>query len=502
MSLQRLVVLTAAMSLLGLAAGCSVHPDPKSAVRVDQPHTPAAKTFTSFTPALRCMDDLMIAYGKRGIPLTTTGIDDFSGKTKTGTKEMLIRAVNEMSRKSGAFKFIDYDAKLGGIGVLDRFDTEFDRSKKLVAFYYIRGAITQLDDNAVSSQAGGSVATPWGDLGLTSDQIVSLITVDLNIGDAETRQILAYTGSSNTLAVVRNGLEGEAGGKIGGKAGFNINVSLDKAEGLGAAVRALIELGAIEVIGQFTQTPYWKCLQIEKTNPKMMESANDWFEAMPPKDLISFVQRKLMSDGLYNGPVDGQNNPETKDAVSRYQAAHNLIADGRVSFEVYYALLDDNTPLAGGNPALLPDSALQKTPVVSIPVKILSSQGAEPVYRKNDILEASVKVGGKAFVYCYYQDYSGTIAPLFPNRFQSDRYVTNGGFVLSSERHPVKIRFDNPGHERIACFATSRDVSLPKSLQVPDGKPLGSVDTLDQVGALFRNADPSVSSDRMEIVVR
>ena len=57
------------------------------------PKTPAIKTVTNFSQALRCMDELFLAYGKSGIVITSTGIPDETGKVRTGTKEMLITAV-------------------------------------------------------------------------------------------------------------------------------------------------------------------------------------------------------------------------------------------------------------------------------------------------------------------------------------------------------------------------------------------------------------------------
>ena len=63
----------------------------------------------NFNEALRCMDDLFLAQGKRDIYITTAGIPDATGLIATGTKEMFISAVSRMSAKSGAFRFVDYD---------------------------------------------------------------------------------------------------------------------------------------------------------------------------------------------------------------------------------------------------------------------------------------------------------------------------------------------------------------------------------------------------------
>lgn len=489
----RKVVACAAVT--GLLAGC-VTPNPETATVAAGPKTPASKTFTSFTPALRCMDDLMLAHGKQDITITTAGIRDSTQKVAVGTKEMLINALNQMSRKSKAFSYIDYDTE--NMGFFNDAQRASGGAGYKVPSYYIRGAVTQLDDNALESQAGASIALPFADLGISKDQIVSLVSVDMNVGETVSRQIIADAGSSNTMAVVRSGKAGEAGGKIG-KAGLNINIALNQSEGLGAAVRALVELGAIETMGQFTHTPYWKCLQIEKTNPKMRETARDWFDGMTVADQITYFQRKLSANGAYRGPVNGQPSQMLTNAIAQYQNQNQLIADGRVNFDTYFSLLDDENPMADGGTQ---QAALSMPRAQALPVTVrVSSDRAS--YRVGEILNAQVEVNRDAFVYCYYQDAGGTVARLFPNRFQgADPFVRTRTISLSAERQPVKIKFDKAGvQERVACYASDMDVSLPAALKEKELAPL-KVRNLDEVLNGFRQSNPAVVESRLEVQVR
>ncbi len=487
----RAVQLIAGLVVTTMVVGCM--PNPETATIAAAPKTPASKTFTSFTPALRCMDDLMLTYGKRDITITTNGIVDATQKVSVGTKEMLLNALNMMSRKSKAFSFIDYDQSNMN------FFLDANRAAgrgNTIPMYYIRGAITQLDDNAMETQAGGAISTPLADLGLSRDQVVSLVSVDMNIGDTISRQIISDAGSSNTMAVVRSGRSGEAGGKIG-KAGLSINISLNQSEGLGASVRALVELGAIETIGQFTHTPYWKCLQIEKTNPKMMETARDWYDGMSPSDQVSYVQRKLLAAGIYSGKTNGELDNATRDAISEFQNKIGLIANGRVSFELYFALLDDSNPVA--------DDSKRAPPLVAtktlVPLSVVSEQGASASYQVNSILNAKAEVGRNAFVNCYYQDVGGTIVRLFPNRTQTNAYVTSRTIPLSAAQLPVKIKFDRAGNEAVSCFASEVEVPLPPFMKDKDLTPL-KVGSLDEIESLFRRGDPNVATARLNIAVQ
>ena len=488
----------AILALSFALAGCGVTPNPETGTIAAAPKTPATKTFTSFTPALRCMDDLMLAYGKQDITITTAGVKDSTQKAAVGTKEMLINAINQMSRKSKSFSYIDYDSE--NLSFFNDAQRASGQAGYKVPSYYIRGAITQMDDNALESQVGGSIATPFADLGISKDQIVSLVSVDMNVGETVTRQIIADAGSSNTMAVVRAGKSGEGGGKIS-SIGVNISVSLNQAEGLGSAVRALIELGAIETMGQFTHTPYWKCLQIEKTNPKMREQARDWYDTMKPDEQITFIQRKLVGANAYTGPIDGRNSQTLTDAIAVYQAKNQLIADGRVGFDLYYNLLDDENPAASGGTkqAAL---TMPKAQLVPLSAKITTDRGDSPSYNAGEILNASVDINRDAFLYCFYQDADGVIARLFPNRYQgADPFVRSRRIVLSADKQSVKIRFDRGGaKERMACYASESDLILSPELKEKELVPL-SVKSMSELAGKLRQSNPALVESVVEVTV-
>ena len=481
-------------------------PKPETAQVSSAPRTPAARTFTSFTPALRCMDDLMLAYGKKDIVITTAGIPDSTGKVMTGTKEMLISAVSRMTVKSKALSFIDYDTERNDLLALfqDIAAAGAGADRKLPN-YYIRGAITQLDENALDFQKSAGVSMlSLLELGISKDQTVSLVSMDLNMGDSVTRMIIPGVSASNTMAITRAGSGTEAGGKIS-KVGLSFNVSLNRSEGLGSSVRALVELGLIEVIGKLTNVPYWKCLQIEKTNPSMMEQAREWYDGMSASDRVRFIQRKLQAIGSYKGEINGAMNDELRTAVAKYQSENNLIANGRVDFEVYYALLDSEEELP-------PDNVPSKTVKAPAPqdnargalaVKLDTDRGAKPVYKAHEMLRAKVLMSRDGVLYCYYRDNNGVIARIYPNRFSPDPFVrANQTLGLPPENSPFQIRFDQANaREQVVCFGSDRDIALPTALKGADLTPL-KVGSMDEISAAFKKSNPNVAESKLEISVQ
>ena len=93
--------------VLLVLCGCVARPE--TAYDVVHPRTAPVRNIGNFNEALRCMDDMFWRQGIRDIYITTAGIPDATGLISAGTKEMFISAVSQMSAKSGAFHFVDYD---------------------------------------------------------------------------------------------------------------------------------------------------------------------------------------------------------------------------------------------------------------------------------------------------------------------------------------------------------------------------------------------------------
>ena len=482
-------------ALLTLITACQPRPD--TAYDVAQPRTPAVRNIGNFNEALRCMDDMFLAQGKKDIYITPAGSPDATGLISAGTKEMFITAVSRMAAKSNSFRFVDYDPTQLDVQVLS--ELVGLRADFVAPNYYVRGAITQLDSNVLQSQVSAGISIPNLDLAVNGNQVVSVISLDLNVGKLITRQIIPGISSSNSIAVVQSGKGADAGGLIG-KAGVSLSVSLDKSEGFHQAVRNLIELSTIEVLGKLTRVPYWQCLSIESTNPNFRAEARGWFDTMGERERNDFVSAALIRTGYLPGGSNGQST-DMSDAISRYQADSDLIPTGRIDFDLYYRMLGNEArkpktatstaPAAPGPVTPLP-AAVGATPPATEPPRLTLStpHGPMPKYRAGDMLSISVQPNRDAFVYCYYQDSTGTVARIFPNRFQADPFVQAGRQieVPPAGGKSFAIRFDKPGgNEAVACLGADREVGLrlPTNLKAEDLEAL-PVSGLDEVTTKFR----------------
>jgi peptidoglycan hydrolase-like protein with peptidoglycan-binding domain/curli biogenesis system outer membrane secretion channel CsgG len=493
-------------------AGCMS--DPAVAPVVAEAKTTPNKTISSFTSSLQCMDTLLWQHGKSDIYIMTSGIPDATGKVAAGTKEMLITAISRMSARSNAFRFVDFEpnptsdvtALSALIGVQPNF---------VVPSYYIRGAVTQLDESVLSETQGAGLSLPWLDVGASRDQVVSVVSVDLNVGEVVTRQILPGMSASNSIAVIRSGISGDAGGRID-KAGLSFNVAFNKSEGFHQAVRTLLDLSVVEALGKLTRVPYWQCLGLDQTNQTFRSQAREWFDTTPADEQVRFVQQVLTSSGYYDGPITGLYDTQTRDAAARYQSDNELIPSGRIDFDLYYSMLSKPGVLARapGREGAISGAGGKGIPVMPtdpngqrrLDVFLNTDRGPLPQYKLGETLVVKAQPSVDAFLYCYYQDDDGSVSRVFPNRFQPDAFVPartqvevppGGGGAFS-------IRFEQPGApEQVACLAANREVGLllPPELKRQDLEPL-PVRGLDEIAQRFRGiAGVQVDDARLPIEV-
>lgn len=498
--------LAALTSVALLCAGCTTPPEKAMVAR--QPSTAPGRTLSSFSEALRCMDNLMWVHGKRDIYLTSNGIPDETGRLLGGTKEMLITAISRMSDKSNAFSFIDFEPTLDSVNAL--YWMVGVRPEFRAPSYYIRGAVTQLDENVLAEAASAGVSLPQLDLSVSKDQVVSVISLDLNVGELTTRRILPGITASNSIAVTQSGHGGDAGAVVG-KAGLTFQVSLNRSEGMHQALRTLVELSTIEVLGKLTRVPYWQCLGIEQSNPAFMTQARSWFDEMSADERNTYARHVLEAEGY----VQGDSSPAAMAAaLGRWQADHDVIASGRMDFDTYQRMLavpgseaGKATPRAAAAKGPEPVAAkAAAAPAAPPDLALTSTRGPQPSLRAGEALVVQATPSTDGFLYCYYADAGGKVARIFPNRFQPDAFVEANRQVEipPGPQPPFNIRMERAGAtETVACVTSPQEVglALPDKFKAGDLQVIPQARLEDVLSIYERLPNTSVTSRRMSVKV-
>lgn len=289
--LPKIITLTSVTFLSLLLGACTT--DPTKAYKLYQPKTLPVRNITQFHKTLQCFDNLLIKANIKPIYITSEGIPNHAGKVITllSGRDMLINTISQL--ESNVFKFIDLPSLpstqlLEQIGISKSHPTLFEdylktynrwnkgqASKKSINYpdYTIIGAITQADKNVVSGGASASVSLRDADFGVSKDDMVSVISLDMNIVNTANFEVLNGVGSSNSIAVYRQGIAGDLGGRIK-NSGVFLNFSFDESEGMHQAIRTLLQLNTLEVLGKLAKVPYTDCLKATYTQTDKAKEAD------------------------------------------------------------------------------------------------------------------------------------------------------------------------------------------------------------------------------------
>jgi len=452
--------------------------------------TPKAKpqrTITNLTRALQCMDELFIRYSISDLLVGAQDVIDPTAKARVPTKDMLISALSKMSQRSKAIRFVVLGYDLQDISTFHN----LHNSKAFTSpDFFIRISTPQFDKGVSSTRVGGGIRIQdYFSMEANKDRMLSIASLDMNLGVTKTLQMIPGLSSSNSIAVVRKGLATDLSGTIK-KFGALFQISFDTSEGLNHSLRTLVDLGAIELMGSLTQVPYWECLDIESTSPEVQSRVFDWYQSLSSSELRIFVQSKLDAMGYYQGKVDGKDNAAFHQAVARYKGKAGLIADSDIDFAVYYQLITDRTPIKSAYLPMLTQRikdpqnhnndrevrenivpqnlSLQQYSARPLELTLSTNRGTEPILRVGELLSIRVLVTTDAYVYCYYQQADGKVLKIFPNRYvpnprikaDEELFIPGGHFKLMPEYAKSQ--------EQVMCIASYNNIDndLPTELRL------------------------------------
>ncbi len=458
------------------------------------PQAKPIKAITSFTDGLRCMDNLFLMYGVRDVVVIAEDLNDETKKVSTGTRDMLITSVSEMTKRSKAVRLIAYGADSSNlIGFMK--ESESKNMFQLVPEYGIRGSISQFDENVAKKTEGGGIALDtFGGFGRAATASTTILGLDLTMMRTADLSILSGVTSSNTVAIFKSGsgLEGEAGYS---KFGINYQSNLSRSEGTAQAVRNLVDMAAIELFGKLTRTPYWVCLGATSEIATVKNEISDWYASMNYEgEVIAYWQRQMRIRGLYTGEINGQSSDELIRAITAYREAMGLEKSAVVDLAFFTAYLDANhydvTPKAREILVSYQMSAEPAAQAEPIKLAITSSRGRRG-FNQGEQIQLSVQLSRDAYVYCFMRDENQTIARFYPNRFTADAWVRAAAGIKLPQDKEFNIYAGTPGsREQIVCFASDNDV-YPDVLPVIGG---GDIDTptssqsLPQIVSAFEQA--------------
>jgi len=440
------------------------------------------RTITNFSPALRCMDALMIDYGIYDVSMLVEDIRDSTKKVKAGAKDMLISAISEMTRRSHAIRLIAFGNDSGNL-VSFLASANQNTPYAVVPQYDLRGSITQLDKSVAAKDVSAGINISTFGIGGAKTANASVLALDLAVISTKDYSVIPGVVSKNTIVIFKEGKGTDADASIG-KLGVNFSMNFTRSEGDAQALRNLIELASIELVGKLTKTPYWNCLGVDPNTPEIQSEIYDWYyNLVADQQVVPYFQAQLANRGYYAGPIDGQYNAELTEAIKNYQRGLGMEPDGNISRELFDALLNKPVPpQRKEEPVAAPEAETQLATL-----EIHYAKGANRALKPGEQFNVVIKPNQNAHVFCYFETEDGNIQRFFPNRFTTDSLVRPDSPLILPGKMPFKLFASQNGKkERLACFSSPKPIlaKLPANVKGIDFENL-PVKSLEQVRAAF-----------------
>ncbi len=310
-------------SLVLLSSGCGSQMARAIQPTIDLPES-SEITFNinKYTDGLDNLNELLRLYSTPQIKISALPIEN---KTAQGTPLpqditiMVSSALNEIGDKVVAY------ANPAAIEGMDN-------------AYIIEGAITEYDVLEKSNRgmnlavhAGKGKGEADGNTESSDDDSMAKLTIDFNIINAQTGAYVSKVHTSNSIQIIKKSESADFGFSIMGS-GFGINASTSKEQGKHAALRLLVDLSIIELIGKLEKQPYWVCVPGAKKDRRLERDIKRNFTRMAGDRQGALIGELL---GLVNEDI-------SEAGLISYKRKNGILPiNSNVTAEVYMDLLEN-----------------------------------------------------------------------------------------------------------------------------------------------------------------
>ena len=432
----------------------------------------SARAVTNFTPALRCMDDMMFNQGVRDVSVMMEELRDATQKVPISARDMMTSAISDMTRRSRAVRLSVFGSDQQNLTQLLQ-QAQRQSAFAVIPRYSLRGTVSQIDDNVEKrgSSVGISLAQRLFGARFGTETRFSVLGFDAAMVDTDTLTLLPGVSSKNlTVLASRDASAGDGEAKLTNP-GLDIvfSFSANRSEGPSQAARNMVELAAVELVGKLTRLPYWQCLNVPDSDAEVQREMEDWFLSMDDTELVRFLQERMRERRYYDGAIDGERSDRFRSALALYRAALGLPREGATDLAFFRSFVTGKVPRGPLAPAPRSGSAVvAAAPPSSAPAPVAGTAPtaeAKPVAAPLAIaqspspnakaLQLMVQSSQPGYVYCYSRDpVNGKIVRIFPNRFVKDPRIDAG--------RPIRL----PGGQRFVLSPAAEYACLHAPFEV------------------------------------
>jgi len=407
--------------------------------------------FTIYSQAINKMGMMTEIYDSIPLRIMTTEISDNTG-TSVATSAEIPRDITEMVKSAlnsigGKITYIPYDPSFLSNNMAVGY-SEF--ANKLVPDVMVSGGITEFDRGLVTKGDGtnlGLAGTVGGKaLGFAYDDSnkssLARVTLDFNLVDFQTFAGIPRIQAINSIKLNKALKETNIGFQIIGNA-FGVKGDVKKVQGRHAAVRLLVQLSMLQIVGRYQKLPYWNLIPGAIVDQVVLDRVmEDYYDMSSQQQIVKF-QELLFIKG-YNIDITGQFDSKTKAALQKFAVEKN-IADNGINANVYWELYNSIqiTHESRHKRKLLMNKGSVAVAQVQAPKQVAAPRKSAPKqeapetgqlkiwtnqrqYRIGDVMTVKFSVDKPMFVRLMIVNSQGGVDTLFPNAMQSDNYLKPG----------------------------------------------------------------------------
>ncbi len=415
--------------------------------------------FTIYSSAIGKMGLMTQIYDTPSVKIMTTDISDNTG-TSVATSAEIPRDITEMVKSAlnsigGKVTYIPYDPSFLSNNMAVGY-SEF--SNKLIPDVMVSGGITEFDRGLVTKgegtdlTLGGTIRNQSLGVDFTDQEKSSLarVTLDFNLVDFQTFAGIPRIQAINSIKLNKAVKEQNIGFQIIGSS-FGVRGDVKKVQGRHAAVRLLVQLSMLQIVGRYLKLPYWNLIPGARVDQVVVDRVLEDYYAFSQVEKIKRIQELLYLKG-YSVSVTGRYDQQTQRALAKFAATRGLAQSGvtpKIYWELYNSIPISHETRQRRIQLSRQQSMSQQAMKQIVPVKQKAVVQKQPRskpkpkkeavesgtlklwtdksrYRIGDNMTVMFRVDKPMYVRLMIVNSLGEVSTLFPNPMQSDNFLKPG----------------------------------------------------------------------------
>ena len=455
---------------------------------------PEAKV-TVYQKAINQLGLMTTVYTNNPMKIMAKEIVDNTG-TSVATSAEIPRDITEMVKSTlngigGNVLYIPYEPEFMQNTVITGYS---EYAEKILPQVILSGGITEFDRGLVTKgdsldfdiEIGNEYGLNFSDQNKAS---LASVTLDFNLIDFKTFAGIPRIQAINGIKLNKSVKEDSIGFTIK-SATFGAKGEIKKVQGRHAAVRLLVQLSMLQLIGRYQKLPYWQLIPGAIRDELVIDQVLADYYAMTRPQQLAKMQEFLYLHG-YEVVPNGQLDSSTQTAIQSFVQKQGL-GSTELNQELYLALFE-NVPINAAtrqrrknldNPEMFTAAnyAPLNLPVPATQPLVVANSGNatgtlnlttdKAEYRIGEPLKINFSVSEPMYVRIVVINSKGQIDTVFPNVYQSDNYCTPGKkYSIPSSGADFSLDIGGPaGVDKLRAVASKTPIPADAMYFTSDGQ--------------------------------